>query len=135
MRLQPGRDGRVRCSAWLGRVRVTLILLFLLRRAAGRRPEQQQAEHVPDDDRDDDREHFRPEPMDAELGSKHLGSDYGGGDQHPGSEAAPPVVRIQFYTVTFRKTCGRPNDRTQPRRADGVNRESGTESAIRRWLQ
>jgi hypothetical protein len=27
------------------------------------------------------------------------------------------------------------NDRTQPRRADDVNRESGTECAIRRWLQ
>jgi hypothetical protein len=27
------------------------------------------------------------------------------------------------------------NARTQPRRADDVNRESGTESAIRRWLQ
>jgi hypothetical protein len=28
-----------------------------------------------------------------------------------------------------------PNARTQPRRADDVNRESGTECAIRRWLQ
>ena len=28
-----------------------------------------------------------------------------------------------------------PNDRTQPRRADDVNRDSGTESANRRWLQ
>jgi hypothetical protein len=27
------------------------------------------------------------------------------------------------------------NDRTQPRRADGVDRESGTEGASRRWLQ
>ena len=27
------------------------------------------------------------------------------------------------------------NDRSQPRRADDVTRESGTECAIRRWLQ
>jgi hypothetical protein len=27
------------------------------------------------------------------------------------------------------------NARTQPRRADDVNRECGTEAAIRRWLQ